>query len=160
MQTLFLLHRYDGILLWKQIRPASYTSSASTTWHNGLWYQCMWRTLNKNSHGYKWLYVFLLSVHFYARGKRVLLFNAVFVPTMPLTLVINHLANRPNFICTPILRVFEGEPRNWISFQPLCLPAPPLFPRTFSFFLFFFFMSCSLFSVPPLLLLPYTHTIY
>lgn len=54
--------------------------------------------------------------------KRVSLFNAVFVLTMLLTVVINHLANRPNFICTLILWAFEGEARSRISFQALYLP--------------------------------------
>lgn len=53
----------------------------------------------KHSHGYALCLASISClVHFYVSRKRVLLFNAVFVLTIPLIVAINHLANRPNFI--------------------------------------------------------------
>lgn len=108
--------------------------TVSGIWHNGLCYKCMWSTHNIFiCKAFPWLHTLCLPpisclVHFYVRRKRVLLFNAVFVPTMPLTLAINHLANRPNFICTLILWAFEGE-----FLFSLCTFLPDSLSQTFSF---------------------------
>lgn len=111
-------------------------------------------TYAKHTHGYAFCphpYICISShVYFYVWMKIVLLFNAMFVPIMALTVAMNHFANRLNFICTLILWGFEGEVRSFFSASVLSsltlFPTPSLFPI---YFTLPFFASSFLF--------PYAH---